>query len=732
MRPILLRHKLLAAVAALVIVSGLMVSLAVSRRYEGSLRDAAILQGRYLSQSLANEAADFILVNDLVALQKLLLHHQTINPSIAYLFVARDGEVLAHTFGEAFPVELLPANPADPSTDGRHLLIGTPRGDRFLDFAWPVFEGRAGTLRLGLSDAFIRERLSELWSQMLFITLLVLVVSMGFSLLCIGRITRPLRMLVGAVERVDADNLDIHAAVDSHDEVGVLSNAFNRMIARLRDYTRKLEANSAELDRAYGQIRAAFEILKRVGSQTDLKDVSAYLIKRFGEIVPCSQLALLVFSGDKKALHLYSKSRAEVFRQAPVEDLYASLNGLEGISFLPMDAIPADLLPMALREARRLAVFPFRHENQLLGVLMVACPGQCECHPQELEVIGLLLQETAGVLQRTIDHEARLHGFSDLDKGLSEFCGIVGKDPQMRTLYGLIDDIAPTDASILIQGESGTGKELVARAIHRRSHRKDAPFVVINCSAYPSSLLESELFGHEKGAFSGAIRQKAGRFEQAHGGTVFLDEIGEIPAAAQVKLLRVLQTQKFERIGGEKTLAVDVRIISATNRDLMNAVKAGGFREDLFYRLNVIPIHLPPLRSRVNDIPLLARYFLSRFAGEQRKAVDDFASESMAALLAYAWPGNVRELENAVEHAVVLAKSRLITAVDIPAAVREAEPSLAEGKGRIMEDAEVRLLQEVLEVCNWNKKAAARRLGISRNTLYRKLKKYKLQAPTIH
>jgi DNA-binding NtrC family response regulator/HAMP domain-containing protein len=732
MKSILLRQKLLVAVAALVIVSGLIVSLVVSQRYEQSLRDAAILQGRYLCQSLASEAADKILINDLVALQKLLFHHQSIDPSIAYLFVARDGEVLAHTFGESFPVELLPVHPANHSLDGHHLLIGTPKGDRFLDFAWPVLEGWAGTLRLGLSDAFIRKQMSDLWFQMLFITLLVLMVSMAFSLLCIGRITRPLRVLVAAVEQVDAENLDIHSAVDSQDEVGILSNAFNRMIARLRDYTRKLEANATELDRAYAQIRASFDILKRVGSQTALKDVSAYLINRFTEIVPCSQLALMVFSADKKALHVYAKNRMEVYRQPAVGAFYAALAGLEDLTFMPVNTIPVELLPPSLREARRLAVFPSHHENQLLGALMVACPGQCTCNPKGLKVIGLLLQETAGVLQRTIDHEARLLGFADLEKGLSEFCGIVGKDPQMRTLYGLIDDIAPTDASILIQGESGTGKELVARAIHRRSHRRNGPFVVINCSAYPATLLESELFGHERGAFSGAIRQKAGRFEQADGGTVFLDEVGEIPASAQVKLLRVLQTQKFERIGGETTLAVDVRIISATNSDLVAAVKTGGFREDLYYRLNVIPIHLPPLRSRRNDIPLLARHFMSRFAGEQKKALDDFASEAMAALLAYDWPGNVRELENAVEHAVVLAKSAMITVPDLPAAVKEAERALADGKGGIMEESEVRLLQDVLEACDWNKKAAARRLGISRNTLYRKLKKYRIQPPTTH
>ena len=211
---------------------------------------------------------------------------------------------------------------------------------------------------------------------------------------------------------------------------------------------------------------------------------------------------------------------------------------------------------------------------------------------------------------------------NDLQRRLdasSEFRGIIGKHPTMRSLFKLVEDIAYTDSTVLIQGESGTGKELFARAIHESSERKDKPFVVINCSAYPDTLLESELFGHEKGAFTGAIRQRAGRFEQADGGTVFLDEIGEIPPPAQIKLLRVLQTQSFERVGGERTLKVNVRILAATNKDLSKEVQNGKFREDLFYRLNVIPISLPPLRERNNDIPLLANHFLRHFGWNRGK-----------------------------------------------------------------------------------------------------------------
>jgi two-component system response regulator HydG len=304
----------------------------------------------------------------------------------------------------------------------------------------------------------------------------------------------------------------------------------------------------------------------------------------------------------------------------------------------------------------------------------------------------------------------------------------------MQSIYKLIEDIAPTDTTVLIQGESGTGKELVANAIHQNSLRKHKDFVVINCSAYPATLLESELFGHEKGAFTGAVRQKIGRFEQAHRGTVFLDEIGEIPPSAQIKLLRVLQTQKFERVGGEHTLTVDVRILAATNKNLLQEVKDGNFREDLYYRLNVIPIHLPPLKKRRNDIPLLARYFLQRYAAELGKDIkEEFSPEALRRLLDYSWPGNVRELENSIEHAVVLTHGNRIEVADFPSFLHhpKSDSKGGESRGTIMEN-EAKLLKEMLEDCNWNKKQAARRLGISRNTLYRKLKKYQLAPPTIH
>jgi two-component system response regulator HydG len=366
--------------------------------------------------------------------------------------------------------------------------------------------------------------------------------------------------------------------------------------------------------------------------------------------------------------------------------------------------------------------------------MMIACPGDCNCVTKELDIIDLILNQTAGAIRRSVVHEEEIRELKTRVEHTAEFSGIIGKDPQMQKIYRLIEDIAPTDTTVLIQGESGTGKELVARAIHRKSQRMDKPFIVINCSAYPATLLESELFGHEKGAFTGAIRQKSGRFEQADGGTVFLDEIGEIAPSAQIKLLRVLQSQKFERVGGEKTLTVNVRVLAATNKELLQEVQEGSFREDLFYRLNVIPIQLPPLRKRHNDIPLLARHFLRRFATEQNKEIQDFSSEAMRLLLDYPWPGNVRELENSIEHAAVLAKQSNVEISDLPSTIRNAAASVSsETRGTIFEN-EKKLLQEVLEECDWNKKKAALQLGISRSTLYEKLKKYQIiiSKPTIH
>jgi DNA-binding NtrC family response regulator len=304
------------------------------------------------------------------------------------------------------------------------------------------------------------------------------------------------------------------------------------------------------------------------------------------------------------------------------------------------------------------------------------------------------------------------------------FVNLLGKNSRMQEIYELISDISNTDSTVLIQGESGTGKELIARAIHFNSHRKAKPFVVANCSAYAQNLLESELFGHEKGAFTGAIRRKTGRFEMAHGGTIFLDEIGEVSPPTQILLLRVLQDYRFERVGGEETLEVDVRVIAATNKNLTEEMKKGTFREDLYYRLNVIPILVPPLRERKDDISLLTFHFLKKFSYEKGKEVSDLSPEVMEILLSHSWPGNVRELENVIEHATIIAKGNKILPKDLPPYLIQKPLPMQQLVS--LQDYEKSLILKTLEETNWNKHQASKKLKINRSTLYGKMKRYGL------
>jgi DNA-binding NtrC family response regulator len=312
---------------------------------------------------------------------------------------------------------------------------------------------------------------------------------------------------------------------------------------------------------------------------------------------------------------------------------------------------------------------------------------------------------------------------------------IIGEAPSMKEVFETIQAVAPAKTTVLITGESGTGKELVAKAIHQNSTRARGPLVTVNCAALPATLLEAELFGHEKGAFTGAHERRLGRIEQAQGGTLFLDEIGEIDATTQVKLLRFLGERTFERVGSSKTLSADVRLLSATNKDLLAQVQAGKFREDLYYRLAVVPIHLPPLRERVVDIPALATAFLKEFAADNAKPVKSFSTEALELMLAYRWPGNVRELRAAVEHAVVLCRSEQVLGRDLPAPVRTPAALVSEretreklGSGKLsMKEGERQLLIHALKECKGNRSEAAKKLGISRRTLHRRLHEFQLE-----
>ena len=309
---------------------------------------------------------------------------------------------------------------------------------------------------------------------------------------------------------------------------------------------------------------------------------------------------------------------------------------------------------------------------------------------------------------------------------------LVGSSTQMQEVYKSIEKVAPTDATVLITGESGTGKELVARAVHQQSQRSSGPFIPVNCGALAEGLLESELFGHERGAFTGAVRRKLGRFELADGGTLFLDEISEVGGPTQVKLLRVLQEHAFERVGSEKTIKVDVRIIAATNRDLDQLVQQGQFRQDLYYRLMVVPVALPPLRQRRSDIAELCRHFIEKLSPKLNPGVTSIEDEALGRLMAYHWPGNVRELENAVGQALVFAEGSAITSAALPAQVRGPEdaqatlqvPGQKATLPEILEDLERQLILRAYNQANGVKTETARLLGIKTSALYYKLEKY--------
>lgn len=342
-------------------------------------------------------------------------------------------------------------------------------------------------------------------------------------------------------------------------------------------------------------------------------------------------------------------------------------------------------------------------------------------------------EEIAMVISRALEQQDLKHENIILRQKLDmrfRFDNLVGRDYKMQQIYDTIETIADTRATVLITGESGTGKTMIARAVHFNSSRRKKPIIEVSCGALPESLLESELFGHVKGSFTGAVSDKAGKFEAADGGTMFLDEISTASPALQVKLLRFLNDRVFERVGDTKTMSVDVRILLATNRDLETEVKEGRFREDLFYRINVISIHLPPLRERLGDIQLLAEHFLNVYAKQNNKSIVGFTDPAMHLLQQYPWPGNVRELENVIERAVVLARGRSLVPEDFPASIRNGKqngsPQGILPLKKALETPERQLIEDALKRNNWHREKTAQALDINRTTLFLKMKKYGL------
>ncbi|GBE15325.1 MAG TPA: sigma-54-dependent Fis family transcriptional regulator [Proteobacteria bacterium] len=421
----------------------------------------------------------------------------------------------------------------------------------------------------------------------------------------------------------------------------------------------------------------------------------------------------MAISGGEEAIHLIEGEEWHLV----IADI--DMPGMDGIELLkrirsmdrvlPVIMITAYATVESAVEAMKLGAFDYITKPFQMDELKIVVAKVFE-HERLVSERNMLLDE--------------IHGRYDLK-------GIIGVSEKMREVMDLALSVAPSMASVLIEGESGTGKELVAMAIHRNSGRKDRPFVVVNCGALADGVLESELFGHERGAFSGAVATRKGRFELADGGTLFIDEIGELNPPAQVKLLRFLQSHEFERVGGARLLRSDARIVAATNRNLREMVTEGGFREDLFYRLNVVHIRVPALRERQEDVELLAEHFLGKYCSEMNKRLSGIAPEVIVALKAYDWKGNVRELENVMERAVVLCRGDAVTLRDLPEELRGGEnieglPGGGRTLTQIVEAIERQILVRTLEKNGGSQTRTARELGIKRTTLRYKMAKYRM------
>lgn len=420
-------------------------------------------------------------------------------------------------------------------------------------------------------------------------------------------------------------------------------------------------------------------------------------------------------------------------------NIYEAASGIDALpmmSDISPDLVILDLRMPGMDGIETLAAI--RSESPGLPVIMLTAHGNVESaveamkagateyltKPFDVEELKLVVEKALSVkrLERQVEY---LQGELDRDY---DTAGIIGNDKKMKEVLSTVFKVALSDATVMIYGESGTGKELIAKAVHKNSNRDGKAFIQLSCAALPETLLESELFGYDKGAFTGATGSKPGRFELADGGSLFLDEIGDISPAVQVKLLRVLEQKSFERLGGSKTMDVDVRLIGATNRDLATMVREGEFREDLYYRLNVIPINLPPLRERRSDIRLLAAHFLDRYAPDKI-----LTNDSLKLLEDYSWPGNVRELQNAIERATVLCRSKAIGPDDLPAEITHRESLASQAfklppEGIAMEQVERDLIRQALDRTGGNRTRAAELLGITRHTLLYRLDKYDIEA----
>jgi Nif-specific regulatory protein len=474
-------------------------------------------------------------------------------------------------------------------------------------------------------------------------------------------------------------------------------------------------------------LSALMKVSTTINSIRGLDDLLERLLELLFEVVPAERGAILLTDeGSVETSLVFGLDRAQGKNQAvSVSRTIVQQVLRDGVALLANDGASKSTFAsdsLALTRAHSVMCVPLLIFDRKLGVLYLdTTKARDQFNRDHLQLVAAI----AGISAVAIENARRFQWLETENERLLSDVNIehnmIGESPAMQRVYHFISKVAPTNATVLIGGESGTGKELAARAIHRNSKRAQKPFMAVNCAALTESLLESELFGHEKGSFTGALAQKKGRLEIADGGTIFLDEIGELTPPLQVKLLRVLQEREFERVGGSTTIKVDLRLIAATNKNLEEAIEAGLFRQDLFYRLNVVSLEMPPLRDRREDIMLLANYFADKYSAKCNRKLKGFTAEAHNFLTAYDWPGNVRELENAIERSVVLGTTELILPEDLPEAVVEAElsPTMTVRYHEAVLQAKKQIILDAIEQGNGNCTVAANLLGVHPNYLHR-------------
>jgi len=539
----------------------------------------------------------------------------------------------------------------------------------------------------------------------------------------------------------DAEGVDrmlevaTYPVLEAHGEVTLILR-LEKDVTEKRQMEEALAFRSKELQKTQHQLETLFDISRQVSAIDSFPGVVHFIQEVCQEVFPETEMFFFLLDGEKQrfleleecnftVVEPLVRGIQELEQSRLISDFVQYVQNVREMHIMSSEYsndIPA-FLSLLAKSYPSWFGFPISTPHKCIGYFLLGSKISQEYSREDLHFFHNLFNQIAGDIDHLVRHEKEINLLRQEVTERTSHGEIIGQSDEMQKIYELIDLVSGSDATVLIAGENGTGKELVAQAIHQGSHRGSGPFIVANCSAYSPALLESELFGHEKGAFTGAIKRKKGRIERAKGGTLFLDEIGDIAPATQVLLLRFLQDHCFERVGGEQTLEADVRVLAASNLDLYKAVEAGRFRDDLYYRLNVITIDMPPLRDRKEDIPMLCKHFLEKYSLKEGKQIQSFSSSAMQALLDHDWPGNVRQLENAISHAVILAQGAVVEGKHLPQFLKQVteEPpstSLAEN--------ERRLILAILQECSWNKHEAARQLQISRSTLYSKIRRYNL------